>query len=92
MITPTYTPPFWLSNGLIMTLYTALYGQERLKNTTTLPEPVYREQIFTGANNVPIFGIVAIPEKPIGTIIATYGITGDLDNQWFLRLLGRKAV
>ena len=91
MITPTYTPPFWLNNGLIMTLYTALYAHKTWENTTTLPEPVYREQIFTGANNVPIFGIVAIPENPIGTIIATYGITGDLDNQWFLRLLGRKA-
>lgn len=40
---------------------------------------------------MPIYGIVAIPENAHSTIVGTYGITGDLDNQWFLRLLGRKA-
>jgi predicted alpha/beta-fold hydrolase len=32
-----------------------------------------------------------VPPQPRGTIIGTYGITGDLDNQWFLQILGRKA-
>jgi hypothetical protein len=74
-----------------MTLYTALWGSRNWEKTTTEPEPSYQEKIFSGAGGVPIFGIVAIPENPRSTIIGTYGITGDLDNQWFLRLLGRKA-
>ena len=36
-------------------------------------------------------GWVAIPDNPRGTWVATYGITGSLDNQWFLRVWGRKA-
>jgi predicted alpha/beta-fold hydrolase len=86
-----FTPPWWLKNGLLMTLYTALRVARHWETTVHVPEPIYREQIFIGAGGVPIFGIVASPEHPRGTIIGTYGITGDLDNQWFLRLLGRKA-
>jgi predicted alpha/beta-fold hydrolase len=74
-----------------MTLYTALRAARIWEKTTTDPEPFYQEKIFIGAQGVPIFGLVAIPENPRSTIIGTYGITGDLDNQWFLRLLGRKA-
>jgi predicted alpha/beta-fold hydrolase len=47
--------------------------------------------VFQGAGGVPIHGIVAVPPKAKGTIVGTYGIVGDLDNQWFLRVLGRKA-
>ncbi len=86
-----YTPPALLENGLSMTAYTALRASRNWEKTTTEPEPLYQEKIFVGAGGVPIFGIVAIPENPRGTIVGTYGITGDLDNQWFLRLLGRKA-
>ena len=75
-----------------MTAYTALRASRSWKKTITEPEPLYQEKIFVGAGEVPIFGIVAIPENPRGTIVGTYGITGDLDNQWFLRLLGRKAL
>ena len=74
-----------------MTAYTALRVSRNWQKTITEPEPLYQEKIFVGAGGVPIFGIVAIPENPRGTIVGTYGITGDLDNQWFLRLLGRKA-
>ncbi len=88
---PIYTPPWSLRNGLAMTLYTALRANRNWEKTTTATEPFYQEKIFTGAGGVPIFGIVAIPENPRSTIIGTYGITGDVDNQWFLRLLGRKA-
>ena len=80
-----------LRNGLAMTLYTALTASRDWEKTTVHPEPPYQETIFAGANDVPIFGIVAIPEHPRGTIVGTYGITGSLENQWFLRLLGRKA-
>ena len=88
---PSFTPPWFLKNGLVMTLYAALWVSRCWENTTNYPKPPYQDTIFLGANNVPIFGWVAIPEKPQGTIIATYGITGELNNQWFLKLLGRKA-
>jgi predicted alpha/beta-fold hydrolase len=87
-----YTPPALLKNGFAMTLYVALKAREKWQNTLNLPEPVYQEAIFTGANSVPIYGIFSLPPQAKGTIIGTYGITGDLDNQWFLRILGRKAV
>lgn len=88
---PVYTPPRFLRDGLAMTLYTALVAGRDWEATTAAPEPSYQETIFTGAGGVPIFGWVAIPDNPRTTIIATYGITGELNNQWFLRLLGRKA-
>lgn len=74
-----------------MTLYAALQVSQRWQRLTTEPEPMYRPHRFTGAVGVPIFGQMAMPEQPRGTIIGTYGITGSLDNQWFLKLLGRKA-
>jgi predicted alpha/beta-fold hydrolase len=81
----------WLRNGLSMTLYTALKASRTWENTIVETEPPYQEYIFLGAGEVPIFGAIALPERPRGTIIATYGITGEVENQWFLRLLGRKA-
>ncbi|WP_017293097.1 YheT family hydrolase [Geminocystis herdmanii] len=87
----SYQPPFFLRNGLIQTLYVAFWMSRHWQKTTNLVEPNYQEHIFKGANDVPIFGLVAIPDNPRGTIVGTYGITGDLDNQWYLRLLGRKA-
>ncbi len=74
-----------------MTVYTTTWGGKNWEATTREPEPPYKETIFTGAGGVPIYGWVAIPDNPKSTIIGTYGITGTLDNQWFLRLLGRKA-
>lgn len=91
MLYPAYSPPWWLRNGLAMTVYTALWTSQEWESTTAHPEPPYQEKIFTGAGGVPIFALVAIPENPRSTIVGTYGITGSLDNQWFLRLLGRKA-
>ncbi|MGI0481756.1 YheT family hydrolase [Geminocystis sp. CENA526] len=87
----SYQPPFFLQNGLIQTLYVALWMNHHWQKTTTLIEPNYQEHIFKGANDVPIFGLVAIPDNPRGTIVGTYGVTGDVENQWYLRLLGRKA-
>jgi uncharacterized protein len=88
---PLYTPPWALRNGLVMTLHTAFNASRSWEQTTPLAEPAYQPQIFLGEGGVPIYGRVAVPDQPRGTIVATYGITGDLDNQWFLRLLGRKA-
>lgn len=88
---PVYTPPWFLRDGLAMTVYTALSASREWETTTPAPEPSYQETVFSGAGGVPIFGWVAIPEQPHSTIIGTYGITGELHDQWFLRLLSRKA-
>ncbi|MDY7022907.1 MAG: alpha/beta fold hydrolase [Cyanobacteriota bacterium] len=88
---PSYTPPFLLKNGLTMTLHAALRAKKTWQKTIRQSEPPYKDHIFLGAGKVPIFGKYAIPKNSCGTIVGTYGITGDLDNQWFLRLLGRKA-
>ena len=91
LMSHSFQTQWWLRNGLAMTVWSAKIAPRHWKRTIARPEPPYREQIFIGAGGVPIFGIVAIPENPHSTIIGTYGITGDLGNQWFLRLLGRKA-
>lgn len=88
---PSYSPPWGLSNGLAMTLYVALRAGRTWERWTQVPEPPYSPHLFLGAGDVPIFGKVALPENPRGTFVATYGITGTLDNQWFLSILGRKA-
>jgi uncharacterized protein len=96
MNTFSYDPPWGLRNGLLMTLYTALSISQRWQTLTHEPEPVYQPQIWTGAGGVPLYAEVALPDSakgiPKGTIVGTYGITGSLDNQWFLQILGRKAV
>ncbi|AFZ59696.1 alpha/beta fold hydrolase [Anabaena cylindrica FACHB-243] len=91
MCDSTYNPPHFLRNGVAMTAYTALWGGRNWQSTTLHPEPLYQKVIFTGGQGVPIFGWVAIPKNAHSTIVGTYGITGELDQQWFLRLLGRKA-
>ncbi|MFB2938462.1 YheT family hydrolase [Aerosakkonemataceae cyanobacterium BLCC-F154] len=74
-----------------MTLYIARRASHDWESTINHPEPDYQEKIFTAAQGLSIYGRVAIPENARGTIIGTYGITGSLDNQWFLQILGRKA-
>ncbi|MEO0984060.1 MAG: alpha/beta fold hydrolase [Cyanobacteria bacterium J06639_14] len=88
---PPFLPPWYLRSGLLMTLYFAEVVSHHWQRYTPDPEPSYQSHIFTGAHEVPIYGIVAIPPHAKGTIIGTYGITGTLDDQWFLRILGRKA-
>ncbi|MEH2087970.1 YheT family hydrolase [Nostoc sp.] len=89
--TPPYNPSWFLQNGVMMTVYTALWGKRNWQSTIKDPEPSYHEKIFIGGQGVPIFGLVAIPENAHSTIIGTYGITGELKTEWFLRVLGRKA-
>lgn len=91
MLHSPYLPPLRLRNGLAMTVYIATRASQEWESTTTDPEPPYQETLFAGAGEVPIFGWIAIPKNAHSTIIGTYGITGSLDNQWFLKLLGRKA-
>lgn len=86
-----FLPPWFLNDGMLMTVYVAKVANRLWQKYTFDPEPSYGGHVFTGAQGVPLHGIVARPPQARGTIIGTYGITGDLDNQWFLRILGRKA-
>ncbi|MBW4616304.1 MAG: alpha/beta fold hydrolase [Desmonostoc vinosum HA7617-LM4] len=86
-----YNPPQFLQNGVAMTVYAALWGSRYWESTTQYPQPPYQKTVFTGGQGVPIFGWVAVPQNAHGTIVATYGITGELDTEWSLQLLGRKA-
>ncbi|MBD1912632.1 MULTISPECIES: alpha/beta fold hydrolase [unclassified Leptolyngbya] len=87
-----YCPPWAIRQGLPMTLYTALWASRSWEKTLAEPEPDYHPHIFSGAGGVPLYGLVAIPDRPKATLVGTYGITGNLENQWYLKLLGRKAV
>ncbi|MBE9113682.1 alpha/beta fold hydrolase, partial [Nodosilinea sp. LEGE 07298] len=88
---PPFVPPWFLQNGLAMTLYTALVANQNWPQNTDLPPISYRDHVFKGHGDVPIFGRWVVPTYARGTIIATYGITGSLDDQWQLEILGRKA-
>lgn len=90
MFNSLFIPPLLLNNGLLMTLYSAFHSSKTWSETLIEPEPPYQQVVFT-KGEVPLFAWMAIPENPRGTIIGTYGITGTLDNQWFLHILGRKA-
>ncbi|MFK8182668.1 MAG: YheT family hydrolase [Phormidesmis sp.] len=91
MTTAPYRAPWPLTNGFLMTLYTGLQAEKNWERTVAESEPAFEEKIFTGAQGVPIFGLVAIPPNAKGTVIGTYGITGDLEDQWLLRIMARKA-
>lgn len=91
MAFPPYVPPLLLRNGLAMTLYAAFASRRRWETRIGLPAPDYRECHFRGAGGVPLYGWVAVPAAARGTWVATYGITGSLEDQWVLHVLGRKA-
>lgn len=86
-----FLPPWYLTSGFAMTIYMAKVASQFWQSQTPAPPPSYKSHVFSGANGVPIHGVVAIPDSPKGTIVGTYGITGDLTNQWYLKILGRKA-
>lgn len=88
---PPYIPPALLTNGLAMTVHTFFRYEQSWRETIPYSEPEYKETIFHGKDGVAIYGWVACPENPKGTIVGTYGITGDLEGSWYLRLLGCQA-
>ena len=107
---PTFVPPWFLRNGLAMTVYTATVASQTWRQSIDLRPVAYQDHIFKGHGDVPIFGRWAVPSRSLstfegstsgstsegegtakGTIIATYGITGSLDDQWQLEILCRKA-
>lgn len=90
MLHSSYSPPWFLDNGFLMTIYVAKRSSQIWQETISEPEPHYQRVVFT-QGEVPLAGWVTIPPNPRGTVVGTYGITGTLDNQWFLKILGRKA-
>lgn len=88
-----FSPPWFLRSGLAMTMYVATIAKHRWQRSLLDPEPPYQSHLFTGKDQVPIHGLWTLPpvSRCKGTIIGTYGITGSLEDQWFLRILGRKA-
>ena len=90
MLDSSFEPPLLLNNGFSMTLYSAFRSSKVWQKNFIESQPKYQKVTFT-KGDVPLFAWVAIPDNPRGTIIGTYGITGTLDNQWFLHILGRKA-
>ncbi|AGF51630.1 slr0264 [Synechocystis sp. PCC 6803] len=89
---PRFTPPWYLSSGLAMTLYTAFVANQRCLNSARTREPEYISQVMTGSQGVPLHVWRSpIPSQAKGTLIATYGITGSLEDQGFLRQWGRWA-
>lgn len=89
---PPFSPPWWLRSGILMTIYTALWGRRYWQTTCADPEPSHQEHVFTGANQVPIYGWITRGSQAQATLVITYGITGSLEDQWMLQLLRRKAV
>ncbi len=87
----SYRPPLLLNTGLAMTLHMAFVAPRNWQNPQNLPEIFWQNQIFLGEQDVPIFAQFAVPKNPRGTIIGTYGITGDLNNQWILKIFAAKA-
>lgn len=91
MLYPAYNPSWFLHNGFLMTFYVGTRIMPNWENFVVDAEPPFQQHIFTGAQGVPLFGLFAIPPQPRGTIVATYGVTGRLENQYSLQILARKA-
>jgi len=88
----SFVPPWPLRSGLAMTLFNALVANDRWLREVRDHEPVYTPQVMMGAGEVPLYTWRSpIPPDGKGTLIATYGITGSLENQGFLRQWGRWA-
>jgi len=79
----SYWPPLGLRSPIAHTIFTA-YAQRLGCPYRWQPQ---REHLFEGAQGVPLYGQGCRVPHAHGTLIATYGITGDLSNQWYLHTL-----
>ncbi|WP_024544937.1 YheT family hydrolase [Picosynechococcus sp. NKBG15041c] len=86
-----YQPPLWLRSGVAITIYTAFGAAKRWRSQTKDSPPEFQDVVLTGANQTPLFCQYSQPQITKGTIVATYGITGSLEDQWFLEILAHKA-
>lgn len=93
-----YQPPWYLKNGLFMTLVTDIwysntwrkYG-ENVAWLNHLPKIPWQENIFIGADGVKLWGLWSCPKQAKGTIIINTGLTGLVQNAWYAHILARKA-
>ncbi len=93
-----YQAPWYLRNGLFQSIATTYwYGTtwswwgERVPWLSHLPLIPWQENIFTGADQVPLRGLWSCPDNAKGTLILNYALTGDVDSGWYSRTLARKA-
>ncbi|MGA0200365.1 MAG: YheT family hydrolase [Prochlorotrichaceae cyanobacterium] len=91
-----YRPPLLLQNPLMLTLAVAWGYQSRWLREHPRFLDSFRDHLFLGAEQVPLYGLYQIPnpatETPKGTVIATYGITGNLRDQGNLQVFADKAL
>ncbi|NJK99895.1 MAG: alpha/beta fold hydrolase [Spirulinaceae cyanobacterium SM2_1_0] len=95
---PPYQPLWFLQDGLVQTLWSVTrYGWgwqrwgDRASWLISLPKIPWQEQIFRGAEDVPLWGQWSCPPQAKGTAIITYGITGSSETAWYAHTLARKA-
>jgi len=94
-----YQPPLYFNDGLIQTLATKYwYGKtwqrwgDRVPWLSHLPQIyAWQEQIFTGAEGVPLWGLWSCPTHVKGTIIFNTGLNGIVKKAWYANLFARKA-
>ncbi len=55
-----YNPPWLLQNGVLMTVYTTLWGSRYWESTIQNREPQYHKTVLPGGQGVPIFCWIAI--------------------------------
>ena len=95
---PAYLPPWSLRDGIIQTVFSSYwYGKtwERWREQVWwlkgYPLISWEEKVFTGAENVPLWGKWACPPDAHGTMILNYGITGDTEKSWYAYVTAHKA-
>ncbi len=96
-LTP-YIPPYLFRDGIVQTVATHYrYGkaweiwQDRVWWIKGYPSLPWQEKVFLGAENVPLWGKWVCPPDAYGTIIITYGITGNTEQSWYAYLTAYKA-
>jgi len=95
---PPYLPPWFLRDGIIQTVVASYwYGRtweiwrDRVWWMKGYPPLPWQEKTFLGAEDVPLWGKWVCPPDACGTIILTYGITGDAEQSWYAYLTAYKA-
>lgn len=93
-----YQPPWYFKNGIVQTLWLVYYYDKIWKKQghnafwlQSYPPIEWQEQVFLGAEDVPLWGYWCCPPNACGTIILNYGITGTSATAWYTQTLARKA-
>jgi hypothetical protein len=74
MTHPVYAPPWWLANGLSMTLYTSLRGSRDYKKFVLDPEPTYQEKSLLGLLECRFLGLLPYLKIPEAPLLAPMGL------------------